>query len=182
MGNLVVTLFVAGLIFGAFGAMIAKNKGADGTTGFLLGAFLGPIGCLIAVFLSPAPAQSTGPTLSNTATPKIQNTPPKDQSLENAQYRLWLVKTYGIERNEVLGEVICGERSFKTIDDALRFAHESECDKKRETEKAQMVAAEELGSEAKALGITFDGEMYYYKNYRYNSLKDAVNYARLGKE
>lgn len=182
MGNLIVTLFVAGLIFGSFGAMIAKNKGADGTTGFLLGAFLGPIGCLIAVFLSPAPAQNTTSMHSTTAIPKVQDTPPKDQNLENAQYRLWLVKTYGIERNDVLGEVICGERSFKTIDDALRFAHESESDKKQEIEKAQMAVIEELGSEAKALGITFDGEMYYYKNYRYNSLKDAVNYARLGKD
>lgn len=28
------------------------------------------------------------------------------------------------------------------------------------------------------LGITFDGERYHYKNYKYDKLQDAVNYAR----
>lgn len=30
--------------------------------------------------------------------------------------------------------------------------------------------------------ITFDGELYHYKTYRYEKLADAVNYARLGRE
>jgi hypothetical protein len=114
MSSLIVTLFVAGLIFGAFGALIAKNKGADSTIGFFLGAFLGPIGCLIAVFLSPSPAQSAAPSQPSSATPRVNKPSPESHDLENAQYRLWLVNTYGIERNDVLGEFICGERSFKT--------------------------------------------------------------------
>ena len=30
----------------------------------------------------------------------------------------------------------------------------------------------------KRLGITFDGEYYHYRNYRYSSLKDAISYAK----
>jgi len=31
------------------------------------------------------------------------------------------------------------------------------------------------------ISITFDGECYNYKSYRYQTLKDAVAYAKLGK-
>lgn len=49
--------------------------------------------------------------------------PLEKMTLDNPQYRLWLVKRYEIERNELLGEVICGEKSFKTAEEALGYAH-----------------------------------------------------------
>ena len=181
MGSLIFTLFIAGLLFGGFGAMIANNKGVDGTIGFLLGAFLGPIGCLIVALLSPATAQEAHSLEPVAKTPISTNDPPKNQRLDNAQYRVWLVSSYAIERNEVLGEVICGERSFKTIDEALRFAHDLEIAKNLEAERALEEASPQLDAELTALGITFDGEVYHYKTYRYQLLKDAVAYASLGR-
>jgi hypothetical protein len=182
MDGLLFTLFIAGLLFGAFGAMIANNKGADATTGFLLGAFLGPIGCLIAALLSPALAQELNVLRRAEKTLTSCDNTLENQSLDNAQYRLWLVKTYAIERNEVLGEVICGKRSFKTIEEALFFAHELENAKNLGAAQAREALAAQLDAEATALGITFDGEVYHYKTYRYQALKDAVAYARLGKD
>ncbi len=182
MGDLIFTLLVAGGMFGAFGALIANNKGVDGTTGFLLGAFLGPIGCLIVAFLTPQqPQASLEKSTSNDGLP-VQSVPPKSRNLENAQYRIWLVREYAIERNDVLGEVICGEKSFKTMDDALRFADAIERKKVEEKEAAAAESKAQLAAEVAALGITFDGELYHYKSYKYQSLSDAIAYARLGKE
>ncbi len=181
MASLIFTLLIAGLVFGALAAMIARNKGADGTTGFLLGAFLGPIGCLIAALLSPVTAQEQHALEHGAKMPILMNNPPENQRLDNAQYRLWLVNTYFIKRNEVLGEVICGERAFKTIDEALVFANDLEIAKKLEIERIRQASSPEVDAELAALGITSDGEVYYYKTYKYHLLKDAVAYARLGK-
>lgn len=186
MGGLFFILLISAIVFGAFGSMIANNKGVDGTTGFLLGAFLGPVGCLITVFLSP---QQTDDKRSFSPVPlksAPKSTEPEIQSLENAQYRLWLVSKYAIERNDVLGEVICGEKSFKSVDEALQFADGIEkakrADAKAKAEEVEAAHAEHLSAEAVALGITFDGEVYQYKSYRYQALKDAVAYAKLGKD
>lgn len=61
--------------------------------------------------------------VSNSSSTGFGDFPPGKMSLDNAQYRLWLVKHYGIERNDILNEVVCGEKSFETADDALRYAH-----------------------------------------------------------
>lgn len=58
-----------------------------------------------------------------------------EANLGNAQYKVWLVETYGITKNEVLGEFVCGEKSFKSIDDALQFAHSEETEKRARMEE-----------------------------------------------
>jgi hypothetical protein len=118
MIELLILIVFMGVFFGTLGALIAKYRGASGAFGFLLGAILGPIGCLIAVFLRPH-------AIPNQAATRVPS-PPSNKDLDNAQYRLWLVRKYAIERNEVLGEVICGNLSFSTVDEALKFAHEYE--------------------------------------------------------
>lgn len=124
MTGLVLGIALAGLIFGALGAYIASYKGIDGGLGFILGALLGPIGCLIVAVLNPA-QQSAPAAAGSPVTGAFVEGP---MVLGNAQYRLWLVKNYKIERNEVLGEVICGQKSFKTTDDALTYAHSMHLD------------------------------------------------------
>lgn len=120
---------------------------------------------------------------SLTTTPSPANRArPENRSLKNVQYRLWLVSEYGIERNDILGEFICNDESFKTIDAALKFADEAEKSKKLEAKNTNTPNTQYLSVEASELGITFDGEIYHYKAYRYQSLKDALAYARREKD
>ncbi len=146
------------------------------------------IGALMTIFGSNkgsgigAPDSFPEATLLATTPSPANGALPENRSLENAQYRLWLVNEYKIERNDILGEFICRDKSFKTVDDALEFADEAEKTKKAEVENVNAPATEYLNPEASELGITFDGELYHYKAYRYQSLKDALAYARLGKD
>lgn len=146
------------------------------------------IGSLMAIFGSKTNDGSGIPSSAPEATSLIttpspaNRAPPENRSLKNVQYRLWLLSEYGIERNDILGEFICNDESFKTIDAALKFADEAEKAKKLETENTKTPNSQYLSVEASELGITFDGEVYHYKAYRYQSLKDALAYARLGKD
>jgi hypothetical protein len=61
-GSFFLFLLIAGVLFGIGGMAIADARGGSPVGGFLLGAFLGPIGLLIACFIgpveSPPPARS----------------------------------------------------------------------------------------------------------------------------
>lgn len=140
------------------------------------------IGAMMSIFAKSSSGNIDTDARSNSAFTSQQNSPPEIRTLENAQYRVWLVNEYGIEKNDVLGEVICGERSFSNVDTALQYAHDAELRKMPiETTASKQVGQLNVGSEAAELGITFDGEYYNYKTYRYQALKDAVAYAKLGK-
>lgn len=127
------------VICGYIGRFVAMNKGVDTKTGFLLGALLGPFGCIIVGLLNPTESyhdfHQVRPSKDAVAH-KTQSTIGLEdclmnRDLDNAKYRLWLVKNYAIERDYVLGELIVGERCFKNVDDALRFAHEKENERDR---------------------------------------------------
>ena len=45
-----------------------------------------------------------------------------EKKLSNDGYKIYLVKKYGIEKNDVLGKFVCSERLFESIDEALVFA------------------------------------------------------------
>ena len=47
-----------------------------------------------------------------------------NSSLNEDAYKIFLSKKYGIEKNEALGKIVCGDRLFTTIDEALNFANE----------------------------------------------------------
>jgi len=140
------------------------------------------IGAMMSIFGESSSGSIDVDTRQNSASSPEKNSPPEIRNLENARYRVWLVNEYGIQKNEVLGEVICGEKSFSNVDTALQYAHDAELKKMPiETVASKQLEQLEVGSEAAELGITFDGEYYNYKSYRYQTLKDAVAYARLGK-
>ncbi len=140
------------------------------------------IGAVMSIFGKSSFGSINADTSPNSALSSEKNSPPEIRTLHNAQYRVWLVNEYGIERNDVLGEVICGERSFSNVDTALQYAHDAELRKMPiETAASKQVEQLNVGSEAAELGVTFDGEYYNYKSYRYQTLKDAVAYAKLGK-
>lgn len=125
MGELFLFLIIFGFIFGLIGLAIANNKGLNGTAGFLLGAFLGPIGLIIVALLS----SSQTPTTLNKRDGLTDFQGEKD--LTNDTYKIWLVSKYGIEKNETLSSFICDEKIFPTIDQALFHANILEIEKEK---------------------------------------------------
>ena len=124
---------VGGLVFGFVGATIAENKGASKELAFWLGFLFWVFGLIIVALLSPEEEQSAG----TTAKPKKALVPSSEiePDLSNAQYKVWLIESYGIEKNDVLGEYVCGTKSFKQVDKALDFAHAQELEKRAEAKK-----------------------------------------------
>lgn len=140
------------VLCGVVGAVIAANKRASGGLGFTLGLLFGPIGLIVAALLSPSenPDRAGAPSPSNAAATK----PPTEANLQNAQYKVWLIETYCITRNEVLGEFVCGENSFNSIDDALHFAHSEETKKRvREEEERRQREAERQAERERLLEL-----------------------------
>jgi hypothetical protein len=114
-----------GLIFGAVGVAIASNKNVDGLAGFLLGAFLGPIGLIIVALLNPSRAAT-----SSEANRDSQKEPDVDfdgeRSFTSDAYRLWLADRYKIQRNDVFDRFVAGNRTFETLDAALAYCYDVE--------------------------------------------------------
>lgn len=79
------------------------------------------VGVLLAIFggqVSSADSDTT-PVLIPAPTPE-------DRNLTNESYRLWLVNTYKISRNDVLDRFIIEDQTFESLDAALGHAHNSE--------------------------------------------------------
>lgn len=127
---LILFLLVVGAIFGFVGFAISQHNGGNGTTGFLLGAFLGPIGLIIAALLRPKQ------TTTGTSSPALSSGEFNgERSLGNDGYKLWLASRYDIKKNDVLDSLVCGERLFATVEAAL--SHADNLDQERLEEKAQ---------------------------------------------
>lgn len=50
-----------------------------------------------------------------------------ENNTASAEYRRWLISRYGIAKSDILGSYICGRRDFVTLDEAVSYAHELEC-------------------------------------------------------
>jgi hypothetical protein len=57
---------------------------------------------------------------------KIEEDSFPDKDLSNDAYKIYLVKKYEIEKNDVLSKFICNDKLFATVDEALEFAHSLE--------------------------------------------------------
>lgn len=122
---MLVFLFVIGLIFGAVGVAIASNKNVDGLIGFLLGAFLGPIGLIIVALLNPSTA------VTSSAADAVKPEKGIDEfvgeiNLTSDPYRLWLADRYEIQRNELFDRFVIKDQTFDTLDAALSYAYDLE--------------------------------------------------------
>ena len=123
--EILVVLFLMGLIFGAVGAAIASNKNVDGVAGFLLGAFLGPIGLIIVALLNPSTA------VTSSAADAVKPEKEIDEfvgeiNLTSDPYRLWLADRYEIQRNELFDRFVIKDQTFDTLDAALSYAYDLE--------------------------------------------------------
>jgi hypothetical protein len=197
MGFLI-ALLIVNLVLSCVVGWVSEQRGRSFWLGFWLSAFLSPIfGVLILIALpggstvgsasgsnNETNAEVSASSIASAEPPNIQKT------IDNAQYRLWLTKTYSISKNDVLGEYVCGDKAFPTGEDAIKYAHGLEQEKAElalrveEQEKADRAlrsaeVSAEIGEESAALGVRFDGEFYVYENYKYTSLADALAYARL---
>lgn len=125
-------VIIGSLIFGFVGMAIADHKNASKPAGFWLGFFLWPIGLVIAALLGPPATAQKVEAASRKKPTKLDDAIEPD--LSNARYKVWLIEAYGIEKNEVLGEFVCGEKSFKSVDEALEFALAKEVEKQAQAE------------------------------------------------
>ena len=48
------------------------------------------------------------------------------KNLDSDAYKIFLTKKYGIEKNEALGKIICGDKLFDNAEDALSYANNCE--------------------------------------------------------
>ncbi len=127
---------------------------------------------------------SNADTKPNNPTPKseidskeIRKPYAGDASLNNDSYIIFLTRKYAIEKNDVLGQYICRDKLFPSLDDVLNFADELEI--RQKTMSDAEIKAQALSLEAKEYGVTFDGEKYCYQTYSYDKLEDAIRYAKL---
>ena len=140
-------LFVIGLIFGGVGVAIASNKNVDGLAGFLLGAFLGPIGLIIVALLNPSRAVTS--SAANGDNRKEHNVDfVGERSFTSDAYRLWLADRYKIQRNDVFDRFVTGGRTFETLDAALAYCYDVEAAKLERDKLDQEQAAAEKATRA----------------------------------
>ena len=59
---------------------------------------------------------------------------PKD--LQSDAYRLYLVNKYNVERNAVLNQLVCRNKVFASLEEALSYAHSLECPTQHPSHKA----------------------------------------------
>lgn len=111
VGEIFLIWLLSGLIFGAIGVSIAKNKRVSTNTGFLLGFFLGPIGLIIVALLNPTVERID-------AREEFGST----RDTASDAYRLWLTNKYGITRNDTLQRFVVGGESFPSLDEAIIHA------------------------------------------------------------
>lgn len=161
---------------------------------------------------------------------KIEEDSFPDKNLSNDAYKIYLVKKYEIEKNDVLAKFICNDRLFATVDEALEFAHSLEVmqgaestvglmeDAQGETEAPELAGFSEFENEeekiknsltpnqweevkvaSKAsgstipewklatdklmneLGVGYRNGKYYFGDYQYEYLNDAINFAKQNK-
>jgi len=139
-------MLIAGLVLGGIGAALGSIVD-KGKAGFWLGAFLGPVGWIIVFLLPRETTASSAVSSPTTARPVVNSsaeTSPKrpKMNLESDAYRIWLVDTYKIVKDDTFGQFICQAKLFDTLDEAIGYAHQMQAEKdQRNTDE---VAAREI--------------------------------------
>jgi len=106
-----------------------------------------------------------------------------EREISNDAYKIYLVKKYKIEKNLVLDSFILKDKLFKSIDEALSFAHSIDNQASNLPQQSGAVNNQKMFANAlaKKYNITYDGEKYHYKTYEYNDLLDAIAFAKADK-
>jgi hypothetical protein len=133
---LIIAWIIAACLLGIIGAVLGSTVD-KGWSGWWLGFLVGPIGWIIVLLLPREQQRRSDPAFRNSADDHkpIPNVWTGERNLFDDSYKIWLVKTHGIERNEALGQLICNDRLFQTIEEALEFADSIE--EERQSKKNQ---------------------------------------------
>lgn len=145
--GLFLVFLLFGLIFGVVGVSIATNKNVDGLIGFLLGAFLGPLGLIIIALLNPTSVASTESTSII-----VGDSPPCERDLTLDAYQLWLAAKYNVTKNELFGRFVLRDQTFADLEGALAAAHafeEAHLDKLAEQEDERRLRTDKLVAQQK---------------------------------
>jgi hypothetical protein len=87
----------------------------------------------------------------------ITNENPWESSrdLNNSEYQIYLVKKYGIEKNEALGKIVVGSKTYSTIEEALATVSEQDVEAHKEKQET-MKRKEYIKSTGKIGGGIFE--------------------------
>ena len=133
MGELAVITLISLVVGGTVGVLIGNAVNRK-TAGFWFGLFLGPIGWIIVLLL---PRKES----ANKQTQVVAVTKRPERNLDNDDYKIWLGKTYNIQKNELFEKFECEEQLFESLEEALIFADEKdraeEEDEKENEEKKE---------------------------------------------
>ena len=135
MGELAVMTSISLVVGGTVGVLIGNAVNRK-TAGFWFGLFLGPIGWIIVLLLP-----RKGSAIKQTQVVAVTKRP--ERNLDNDDYKIWLGKTYNIQKNELFEKFECEEQLFESLEEALIFADkkegEKEEDEKENEEKKERV-------------------------------------------
>jgi hypothetical protein len=132
-GFFVFLWFVSGAVGVVLGAIVEK-LGA----GFFLGLFLGPVGWII-VFLLPRVVETKEVSIAQNTGPGVRTARP-ERNLESDDYKLWLSKTYNIQKNDLFEKYEFDVSLFATLDDVLTYVDQKDRDKEAVLDQAQRKA------------------------------------------
>jgi hypothetical protein len=161
------SLFIALLVIYFFPSVIALLRGkSDALAIIALNMFLGwtLLGWVFSlvwalksepsaiILQSPnhSPLQPSGVANASASNlSSIRHFQPEEKDLSNDRFRLYLVQSYQITKNDVLGKFILGgNKIFDSLDEALReAAHMYECDLKNERIRSEAERARNLAQE-----------------------------------
>jgi hypothetical protein len=110
-----------------------------------------------------------------------------DKSLTNDAYKIYLVKKYGIEKNEALGKFIVSDKLFNSIEEALSYT--SGVEEVLISYDAENIDTHNINHQNKRIfdsedalkyGITLNNKngKFTYKGYSYDNFQDAINFAK----
>jgi uncharacterized membrane protein YhaH (DUF805 family) len=118
-------LYSLAVLLPSIAVTVRRLHDIDRTGWWLLIVFIPVIGVIVllvfAVLESTPGSNRYGPN-PHELPASTGNQTPNSRYLLDDSYKISLVKKYGIERNEALGQFICNDRLFPTIEDALSFA------------------------------------------------------------
>ena len=134
-GFFVFLWFGMGIVGSVLGAIVEKV-----VAGFFLGFFLGPIGWIIVLLLPRDQESKKVPIAQKTEPEKRADRP--ERNLESNAYKIWLGKTYNIQKNELFEKYEYDENLFETLEEALSYVDQ----KDREREEAELKNSETASS------------------------------------
>ena len=121
-GFLIFLWFGMGIMGSVLGAIVSKV-----IAGFFLGFFLGPIGWII-VFLLPRDQELKEVSAAKKTEPRKRTDRP-ERNLESNAYRIWLGKTYNIQKNGLFEKYEYDNDLFDTLEEALLEADQKDREK-----------------------------------------------------